>query len=418
MTTVRANTHRVDIDIEQSFGTLNGDFDTDKDQLYAYNVSHSLERPAIENPALRQDTREHAPGLGFRYPDASLAFTVALLGLGSAATASQADHTAQSKALGSVFGVDAEASSRRSSGSTVEASPSPTTTTFTEADVGNHAVDQLVPVEIGGVYYVRPITGYSSGAITLGIALPSAPSSGDGLLGASNVEWNDEASADLETYQLELIGKSTDDNYRILGGVASCSFPERGVNEAPEMALTYRLADAVDLFSKSVSPTVAPLPYAAHGGELLLAAQGSTEYVSLKHARIGLEIGATYGPKQDYSDEEKAIEGWFRADTQTRCTLTMSKEEDISALTNLSSGASTIRESWRAGWTSATPDRYQILWSSGRKQGGRGFTVHLADVVMIEPPTTDSETNGRKTQQVVFAPLIGGDTPRIMAAFW
>lgn len=74
-------------------------------------------------------------------------------------------------------------------GSTVEASPSPTTTTFTVAagHGSRFAEGQLITVTVSGVEYPCMITDISTDALTIWPALPSAPSAAAAVYNAQNV---------------------------------------------------------------------------------------------------------------------------------------------------------------------------------------------------------------------------------------
>lgn len=66
---------------------------------------------------------------------------------------------------------------------TVEASPSPTTTVFTVASAVGLAVGQAVLVTVSAVKYVRWITAVNTAALTVAPPLPSAPATGAAVKG-------------------------------------------------------------------------------------------------------------------------------------------------------------------------------------------------------------------------------------------
>lgn len=66
---------------------------------------------------------------------------------------------------------------------TVEASPSPTSTSATVASATGLAVGQAVLITVSGVKYVRFLTAVATNALTWAPALPSAPASGGAVKG-------------------------------------------------------------------------------------------------------------------------------------------------------------------------------------------------------------------------------------------
>lgn len=409
----RAATHVCDLDPEQVFSVLNGDFDTDKKRLYLYDVNQVHELPRIDHGAARQDLGEHTPGQGLAYTIGDLSGTSAMLGLGQAYTETQAVPDGQCIALGMLFGVDPQATGRRSTGSTAAAGA--TSLVVTEADSGNHAVGQLVAIEMpSGEYIVRPCTGYAAGEMTFSHEFPEVPAENAVVAGGVSIEWDDGDSGALPTATAELIGLSAADHVRHRGAIpASLSIAEKGPNEVPEMAWKWRVADFDDLFSKSRTLSVVPLPYVTGGGEYLLGARGETTYTLLRRARVGIEINGGIDALEDICSDI-GLSGWDRYDDhQIRVTITIPDDQEFPA--DLLSTATTGRGSWRAGRSSTgMADRFFAQFTWGRRILGRLVSFYFPDLVMVEPPARATVSKARAFKYT-FAPLSGGDSPRMRA---
>jgi len=423
MSQYRAHTHIARVDVEAVKGDLNADFNTEAVDIPCFDPSWKGDYQAIENAATRQDLGEHAPGAAHSFEVNECKFSTQMQGLGGiGAPVLQAVAPGQAIALGGVFGVDAQASARRSTGSTVKAASTPTVEEVIETDAGNHAVNQLVPFlgSVSGKYYVRPVITYATDTMTLGLNLPAAdlPAVGSIIPGGSNVEWYDDTvAANLASIQAELVGQTTSDNERFLGMNGTASIPEKGPNEAPQLDLTFRAMQFNDLFVRAQSPSVVPLPYAHAGGEFLIAPYGSKVYTPIPELRLAIDFGATYGALEDHNDEDRGIEGWMRDNVQTRITLTVPQE--FASPAGSSSGKTNFRESWRHNKLSDTPDRYHMLFSYGLKTIGRMFTIYFSDVFIADMIDTNATVNTRRAEKAVFGLLANSDatTPRVMALF-
>jgi len=420
----RANTHVVEVDVEVAWAVLNGDFTTESLQLHAFDVTPTTESPEKENPANRQDLGEHAPTVGYNYEVNELKASVTMQGLGGiGAPVLQAVATAQAIALGGVFGVDPQASARNSTGSTVKAASTPTVDSIEETDAANHAVNQIVPFlsDSDDKWRARPVVTYASDVMTLAMNLPAGelPIVGAVIPGATNLEWYDGAiAAALASIQAESIGQDEDDNSRFLGMNGDLSIPEVGPNEVPKFDLTFRAGFGQDLFSRAQVKEIVTLPYVAAGGEFLIAPFGSKVFTALPTNRIGIEFGATYEPLEDFLDEIKGIDGWWRPDVKTRISLTLPQE--MASPAGSTSGATTYKECWRNRKIVETPDRWHLLFSWGQGQIGRSFTLYFGDVMQIEKPSSTENINGRRANKMMFAPLANSTStmPRVMGAFW
>lgn len=427
----RAATHTVEVMVETTFATHSAPaFAAGAQKIDGYAVSQVAERSALEQGANRQDLGTHAPGQGYSFPDGNLTVTCAVQGAGG--TGYPAPLTAavngQAQAMSSVFGSDATAASRLSTGDTVQAVPAPASTAFDEGTQDNHGADQIIAVaDASGNFHARPIFAYGTGAsggnnesIDLAIQLPFTPAVGASLPGAVNLEWTDGDSAALTTVQAEVLGLSNADNFRHLGMVGSCSMPEKAINEVPELVFNWRVATFNDLFAATRTPHIVPLPYTAGGGEFMIAARtGSAGAIPtyLTLARVGIDFGADYFVAEDANSESIGIEGWQRNDG-TKTTISLTLPQDDTPPAGITSGATSYRESWRYGRTSNDgPDRFQLFFSWGLKQIGRGFSVYFPDVIMDAPPE-QAEVDGRRAMKYMFTPLANGDSPRAICAWW
>lgn len=414
----RAATETVDLDIETTFATLNGDFDTEKKRLYAYDLTQVCEYPEKEHAAMRQDLGEHATTVGYPFEVSELKHKCAMIGLDQAYTSTQAEATGLCIAVGLQFGVDVTATSRRSTGTTIAAASSPTVTSIEETDADSHADGQLLAVtQDDGTIEVRHITGYAAGVATIFPELSTPPSEGNSLPGGVHAEWSDADSGSLPTAQAEVLGFGVEDNVRHLGlGPNGLRIPEKSVNEVAEFEIDWRTALFNDLFAKTRTLSVVPLPYVQGGGEWLLGARGQAGYsdlVVLKSLRVGIEWGSGLFELEDHGDKDKGIEGWDRGGDSNQ-SLSLTVPDDTAAPTGLASAVSTLRESYRAKLDGVI-DRFFFLGTWGC-QAGRMFTVYFPDLTMTtKPEKAELSTTGgtsRKAYKYMFAPLAGGDSPR------
>jgi hypothetical protein len=410
----RTATETVDIDIEDTLATLNGDFDTAKKRVYAYDLTQVCEYPEKEHDAYTQDLGENAPTVGYPYEISEMKHKCALIGLDQAFTSTQAEANGLALAIGLQFGVDCSASSRRSTGTTIAAASSPTVTSVEETDADSHAVGQLMSVEqADGSYRVRLITGYTAAVATLFPELPAPPAEGAALPGGVHAEWSDADAAALPTAQAEVLGFNLNQHRRHLGLAPNgMRIPEKGVSEVTELEFDWRTTDFNDLFSKTRVPSLVPLPTIQGGGEWLLGARGEDAYadlVVLKELRVGFEFASGLFELEDHGNCDIGLEGWGRGEG-ARTVLTLTVPDDTAAPTGLTSGESTLRESWRARKRHIL-DRFFFLGTWGCMHP-KQFTVFCPDLVMVGAPQIASVGKGRPALKYMFAPISGGDSPR------
>lgn len=395
----RAGSHVVAVLKETTFKTEEvgpPDFDTAKIRIATWDVGTSFSRETIENQTVRVDFGDHKAGLGLTYPASELSFSTYADGLGTAAgDASAATITALGHLLAGCLG----GTPAHSTGSTVKAASSPTTTSVAETDAGNHAENTLVPfgVAADGKVYVRPVATYATDTMTLLMALPTAPTvTTDVIYGATNIK---DAQTAGYTLQGEVLGKNASQSYDYFGAVGNLSIPEAAPGEAQTLAFSFQIAK----FSHQVGTTqVAPSaarPLVSAGGEFLIANHGSTATTELSVLRSSLETGRTYVADPDANDTD-GLCGWVVTDQELRLTLTV-KDAD----TPPSGGAST----WRGSWESAddsTDNNFHILHNFGQTTAGRLFSFYLPQAHQAAEPE-DTDVDGIAARTLVFAPTQG-----------
>lgn len=410
----RTATETVDIDIEDTLATLNGDFDSVKKRIFAYDLTQVCEYPEKEHAAMKQDLGDNSPTVGYPYEISELKHKCALIGLDQAFTSTQAEANGLALAIGLQFGVDCSASSRRSTGTTIAAASSPTVTSVEETDADSHSVGQLINVAMpDGTYEVRHIIGYAAGVATLFPELSGVPAEGAALPGGVHAEWSDADAGQLPTAQGEVLGFSLHQHRRHLGLAPNgMRIPEKGVSEVTEFEFDWRTTDFDDLFSKTRVPSVVPLPTIQGGGEWLLGARGEDAYadlVVLKELRIGIEFASGLKELEDHGNKDIGLEGWDRGEG-ARTVLTLTVPDDTPAPTGLTSGVSTLRESWRKR-REGILDRFFFLGTWGCAHP-KQFTLYCPDLTMVGAPQIASVGNDRPALKYMFAPLSGGDSPR------
>lgn len=383
----RAGTHVIGVLEETTtFGVKESTFDTDKKKLATWDVQPGFKRQTHENQSVRSDLGEHPVAWGVKHAESELTFSSYLESLDSAAgDATQAASNAFTFLLAACLG----GTIARSTGSTVNGTPTPTTTAVTENDSGNHAANSLVPFTTTAGVEVRPISTYSSGAMTLLMALSAEPAASSVVYGATTIKSDNDANFIM---QGEVIGRHSSENYEFFGAVGNFSIGEAAANEPQSISFTIKCASyESDISETQASPTV-NRPTVSAGGEFLIAKYNNTATTALKFLNASIELGRTYTADPDVNTT-MGICGHVVTDQQIRLTLHVHPNQTVPA------GMS--GSTWRALCDSETDNDFHILLNYGRKTAGDIVSAYLKRGHIVEEPEL-TEIDGIAALKLVF----------------
>lgn len=354
-----------------AFGVKEAGFDAGKKKLATWDVSPGFKRQTHENQSVRSDLGEHPVAWGVKHTDSELSFNAYLESLDSAAgdgvaAASNAFTFLLAMCLGGTIAV--------STGSTVNGTPTPTTTAVTENDSGNHAANTLVPFTTSAGVEVVPISTYSSGAMTLLCALSAAPAADSVVYGASTIKTDNAANF---IGQGEVIGRHATENYEFFGAVGNFSMPEVAANEPQTIAFTIKCATYDDNITETQAAPTVNRPTVSAGGKFQIGKYGNTAMTDLKFLNASIELGRTYTADPD-TNTEMGICGHVVTDQQIRVTLHVHPNQTVP--TGMSGS------NWRALCDSETDNDFHILLSYGRKTAGDTVTFYLKRGHIVEEP--------------------------------
>lgn len=375
-----------------------------------------IDYEVIENPAYTTDIADHEPIKGLVYPNASLGFTVHPQGLGGSGAGDTVAATANAvtKLVGGVFGQSPDLST----GDTVQAAPSPTVSQFTEGTDTNHGVGQLVAVGLSTGIEVRPITTYSTAAITLGIKLSAAPSASDVLYGGANLKWSDNP-ASFYYIQTRVLGADKHLNKECLGQVGNLTIPEVGPNELPTLQFEFKVADFNDVFTDTRTDPSAYRASPLAGGQFIIAAEGvEQDYMRFCTGRISVNFNADYDPVECAHDTASGIAGWRRTKGKPEVTIVLPHDSDPSAAATASGsgGLGLTPDNWRAIWRDESNDdenAFQILAQYGTSAGSI-FAFWFRSLYLWG--WEEIEVGGIAYQRLTFRRKTGATTPPVVAA--
>ena len=346
-------------------------------------------REAIDNQAVRTFLAEHEPGLGLVHPSSEPGFSCYVQGVGGTGAGNSV--AAALNAFSHILGACLGEAPVTSTGST--ATGTPTATSVTETDDGNHAANSIVPFQgNSGSVYPRPIAGYSTGAMTLLMALPAGdlPTASDVIYGAVNVAMDEDVS---HVIQGEFLGRNSAQSFEYYGAVGNFSLPEAGPGEAQTCSVSLKIADYASGVATSQTSPANSRPTVAAGGEFLIAKFGETATKNLSVLNASLELGRTYEADPD-PNSDMGLCGWIVTDQQTRLTLHV-KDADTppSEFTG-----TTYRALWGSG---GDENDFHVLLNFGRKTAGKLFSVYIRRCHLVQEPEL-VDLGGIMCQRLVF----------------
>lgn len=387
-TGARSGTHVLSVAVETAFNTENSPFTVQS--LATWDLGPGLKNQPIENQAVRVELGEQKPGLGITHPDSELTFSTYVAGLGTAAgDATAATATAMTTLIAGCLGGTPAAST----GSTVKAASSPTTTSVAETDAANHAANTLVGFQKpDGTVEVRPVAGYATDTMTLLMALSSAPDEGDVIYGGMNVK-NVESS--LTTIQGQAVGKNTAQNYKLYGSVGNFTLNEAAESEAQTLSFSLKAGSFTRYESLTQTAPTLSRPLVNAGGEYQIAKYGNTAGDALDLMRVGIDLGREYTADPAANDSD-GLCGWVLTNQQTRITLLVRDTETMPTGFSVSNYFSSFND------TDETENDYHILLNFGQKVAGKIFSIYIPRCHLIMQPDP-VDMDGIMCQKLTFA---------------
>lgn len=395
MARVRAGTHAIRLAIESSFGTEPGSYDSNKLAIQCWGPNPNFRESEFENEAVMTDLGSHETGYGPSHDENECTFSTYTEGLGTAAgDASAAVATAYTHlheiSLGSAVDL--------STGSTVKAATSPTTTVIEETDGGNHAVNTLIPfIDTNSAIHLRPCSAYATDEITLGLALPFTPSPADVIYGAANVAFAEQTA---KTAYMEAIGKGSYENFEAAGCVGSFSFPEVEGNRPQTVDWTLKAASFTEDVSATQVPPANARPVAIAGGDYLIAAYGNTAGSDIDLAGWSFNLNREWS-SDEAPNETDNIEGWTCLQCKGELTIYMKPD----ASTPTGNSASSYRDAFLTG---GSENLFHILLQFGTTAGAC-CAYYFPKLRLIKKPER-VERRGKVAQKLTFGFVQGANT--------
>lgn len=392
----------LEVDQEASgdtFATLNGDFASEAKLLRIANCSATLGKESLSNDLYTDGLGINKPIVGLSHPFSSVSFDSEAQGLVTAAgDATAATATAVTYLACAVCGQAPDLST----GALVEASPTPTVSQFTEDSNGAHGVGQLVAIGLSTGIEVRPITAYSTGAITLGIKASAAPATGNVLYGGANAKWADNPSF-LQKCQMKLVGNDLHQNYTVLGAVGSLSLSEAAPNESQMLSWEYKVAEFSDLASDTKQDPGESVRAVLAGGQFIIALEGTEQdWMCGTYGSISASLNADYTAVPDPCDA-KGLQGWLRnkgSDFEVTIHVPHDFDPSATATAGGTGGLGTTEDTWREIWRTGTDNAFQVLLQYGTT-AGRIFAVWFRSLYLAQEPEM-VELDGIAAQKLTF----------------
>lgn len=270
-------------------------------------------------------------------------------------------------------------------GSTVEASPSPTATGFTVAS-GHGArfrVNQIIIVN--GEWTV--ITGISTDALTLGIALSDAPSASDVVYNTYNF-WPDPANAQSMAFQH--FKHDSDQQYKLFGGTGGVEF---SLDHDKNIMLAYNLRGknhergALSISVDYAADTQGS-PFNFSLGECCLVDPTATVRTLSTVEKFTVKI-------EDTMDFVKEVTGASSASARQGHTTTYRKASKKFATV-------TIRHRYDPDavttWQAQTTLRFVMAFSQGSGTSRRWFAIHMPRCRIIGSPKEPADNSRSWTE--------------------
>lgn len=387
-TGARSGTHVLSVAVETAFNTENSPFTVQS--LATWDLEPGLKNQPIENQAVRVELGEQKPGLGITHPDSELTFSTYAAGLSSAAGDGVA---ATATALTTLIAGCLGGTPAASTGSTVKAASSPTTTSIAETDAANHAANTLVGfAQDDGTIEVRPVAGYSTDTMTLLMALSTAPSEGNVINGGMNIK-NVETS--LSTIQGQAVGKNTAQNWKFYGSVGNFTLAEAAESEAQTLQFSFKAGSFTRYESLTQTAPTLARPLVNAGGEYLIGKYGSTATSTLDLMRVGIDLGREYTADPAANDSD-GICGWVLTNQQTRITLHVRDTESMPSGFTVTSYFGSFND------TDETENDYHILLNFGQRVGGKILSIYIPRCHLVMQPE-QVDMDGIMVQKLTFA---------------
>lgn len=391
---------------EASFGVINGDYSSDKISMKVTSFTDGVTDAAVPDEAYTTDLggRLHATGLA----EGQLSWTSDVRGQGTAAgDGTQASETGIGRCIASCLG----GAQSLSTGDTTTAT-SHTTTVVTETNAGRHEAGELALFTVGSNVYMRPIWSRASGALTLGMALPSAPDSGGGevINGTESIQYTDSPSYSIQGRKIR---GSTYLDRQFLGIVTDLSMPQAAEGEIQKIEFTGNVASFSRGGSYSQTDPGTVRPAVVAGGEFLIAKSESAAATKAL-SYVGATLSVTRGWEREVGPNNAngldSSFGWRPSKTQNgpiTLELHLKKTDTPPAACD----ASTWEEMFQ---TPDSNDRLQVLLAYTSGGAGRSFGVWLRDLILLGWEEVDF--SGVMAQKLMFGVETGFNSPPLVMA--
>jgi hypothetical protein len=388
--------------VEAAFGTINGDYATDRLQQKFSDWSDSVVRERIPDDAASTDlgSRKARKGL----VSGEFSFVIDAPGqVTEAADAAQAAETSFGRLCAAALG----GAQVRSTGDDT-AADSHTSTVVIMTTAGRHDENQLALFTIDTGREMRPIWSRSTATLTLGMALSAAPDSGGGDLvsGAENIGWVDKPAF---SWQGRKIGGDTYLQREYRGVVFDLELMEAGEGEIPKFKFTGHPSEFTQLPSLTQINPAAVLANVVSGGEFLVAKHASaaaTKDLDFVRASLVTNGGYTRIPGPKNASGHDATFGWRRGKDAENgpFSLTVHVAHDHTPPSACDAAAwETMVE------TPGTNDICQIMLSFGQRVAGQVCGVWARYLILKEWEMVDLD--GLAAQKLTFGVETGYTAP-------
>lgn len=380
--------------------TEEGDFQSVKQKIPAWNINANLQNAPIENQAARSaDLGKHEAGKGLAFDESSISLSTYCYGYGSEITGTpDPDTCAIAQMLAACLGgaptpVDA---------TTVKAATVPTTTVIRETAAGNNFATSFICHKLAGRTYLRPIGAYSTDEMTLLMALPAAPTAGDTLPGLISIVMSEDAMAHV--LQGDVLKRNTTDaakagqNYKYYGAVGNFTLPEAGVAEAQTIDFEFKVGRFVRYSNVArVAPTSAR-PTVAAGGEFRIGKYGNTASTALRFLNVSVSPGRVYTPDPD-ANSDYGINAWCLTDQDTMISITV--HDDQAVPTGITA------DNWPDCFNDGgSENRFHLLLAYGNKYAGKIMAFYFP-CIQLEREPEDVDVGGLQAWKLTFS-LVSG----------
>jgi len=405
VTGIRAQDQVISILEESAWGEEEGTFEADKEQQPYISLADNVYPEEIGDGSMVYDFSENEVGSGCWFPTAGFDISVYPSGSGQTdpAVTTAPAKTRFSKMLSACLGSEPVA---RTGTTVVDDGVTPTTTLFDEGVTKVHDAGDIVFVEDPSNplrHYARPVASQEEDTVstpnhqklTLGLALPAAPSGGDYIFPSMTIDLSEDAVVAL---QGDILSRASAMCVKFFGACGSFSIPETAVNAAVQFDFKFRAGYGTrTALGSRVVPT-STRPEEDAGSEMLIAKFGSTVGTQLRLGNWSFDLGREY-QNDDNRPHDSGFGGWIPTASKLRLKLKVHHNQAVPA----GFTATDWFDLFDAG---GTENQFHFMMTVGRRYLGRSVALYLPALKIITLPKR-GEKDGLKTIDLEFG-VAGG----------